>query len=92
MAGGEMQNFKVNADLFEKYYKKLIEVHANDNEILRGRVIRLADEEDGLCVVLEDVERNGRKLPYNLLLGESDASHFIPLEGENPEGTVFARI
>jgi hypothetical protein len=76
--------FEVDAKFLEKYQNRRIELHCANGAILRGHVGCLA-EEDELGFDFYDVEFNGKKLDYDIVITEPYVESFVPLDGENSE-------
>ncbi|MDR3332840.1 MAG: hypothetical protein LBT08_09430 [Synergistaceae bacterium] len=74
------QKFEVNADFINKYHGKRIEVRCVDGDILTGCVGWINEDDlDDLGFDLNDVEANGEKLSYKVIIPESQVSSFIVL-------------
>ena len=79
-------------DFVCKYYRRRVVLHFLNGDVLKGRV-GWFDQGDELGFDFEDMERDGERLPYDVMgVTRSKVKSFIPLEGENTEEFIKAHF
>ena len=80
---GKKQRFVLTGDFIEEYEGRRLEIQCTNGDVLRGRVGQ-EDQADFHGFFFRDVERNGEKLPHDLIVKDSKVASYTPIKDENP--------